>query len=91
MKTNILKINQNSSEEFKKGKIFNEVFGACLSASCLQGEAETIASHVCNQVEAWANQFSEITEDDLRRKTVSSLENYQPDAAYLYQNEALTI
>ena len=55
------------------------------------GEAETIASHVCNQVEAWANQFSEITEDDLKRKTVSSLENYQPDAAYLYQNEALTI
>ena len=32
-----------------------------------------------------------ITEDDLKRKTVSSLENYQPDAAYLYQNEALTI
>lgn len=68
MKTNILKINQNSSEEFKKGKIFNDVFGACLSASCLQGEAETIASRVCNQVEAWANQFSEITEDDLKEK-----------------------
>ena len=56
-----------------------------------EGEAETIATNVCDQVIIWLEIRPEVTSADLRRKATDTLQKYHPEAAYLYKHHRLVI
>lgn len=72
-------------ESFNHERLRDSIMAACLSARALEAQAENIAERVCDSVEQWLENFSEITHQDLRVVTHQKLKKYHPDAAYLYQ------
>lgn len=51
------------------------------------GEAEDFARRVAAKVERWCVGKSEITARELRLQTAAALADYDPEAAYIYENE----
>lgn len=82
---------QRPTERFSRAKLHASVLAACLSVRSPEGEAETIASHVCDDVIVWLELRPEVTSADLRRKATDTLHMYHPEAAYLYKHHRLVI
>lgn len=90
--TYIIKSNgKRRTEHYDKSKLFKSVTAACLSTRDPQGQAETTASQVCLKVEKWLASHPEVTSNDIRRITALHLKKYQPEAAYLYEQQHITI
>jgi len=51
------------------------------------GTAENFALNVVQKIKQWIDDKAEITPTELRLQTAEALAKYDPDAAYLYENE----
>jgi transcriptional regulator NrdR family protein len=83
--------NQRQSEKFMREKLHASIVAACLSVRTPEGQAEPIASSVCESVIAWLQQHPEVTSNDIRIIATKHLRIYHPDAAYLYEQHRITI
>ncbi len=72
------------TEPYQADKLQASVHAACLSVRELVGSAELTAARVVGHVEDWLEQKQEVTSSDLRRVAGRALQNYNPDAAYVY-------
>lgn len=79
------------SEHYDKSKLHKSVVAACLSTREPKGQAEITANEVCTKVEKWLEKHPEVTSNDIRRITALHLKKYQPEAAYLYEQQHITI
>lgn len=79
------------SERFNPDKLYASVRAACLSVRTPDGEAETTAESVCQEVIKWLNTKPEVTSNDLRRKAADTLATFHPEAAYLYKHHQMMI
>lgn len=74
-----------------RDKLHNSIVAACLSVRTPHGQAELIASRVCDNVAGWLVNKPEVTSQDLRVATVKHLSLHHPDAAYMYEQYLVTI
>lgn len=79
------------SETFDYDKLLRSIRAACLSVRTPEGEAESTAKNVTSAVIVWLDKKSVVTSSDLRRQASTHLENYHPEAAYLYQHHRIII
>ncbi|TAL14115.1 hypothetical protein EPN95_03870 [Patescibacteria group bacterium] len=78
-------------EYFLRDKLHASVVAACLSVRTPAGQAESIASTVCDSVIDWLEDKPEITSQDIRIVTAKHLHTHHPDAAYMYEQYLVTI
>lgn len=79
------------SEPFARPKLHASIVAACLSVRSHEGEAETTARNVCDAVVVWLQTKTEVTSGDLRRTASDILQQYHPEAAYLYKHHRSVI
>ena len=79
------------TEHYDRSKLQKSIITACLSARTPKGQAEKTAHEVCNKVEIWLANHPEVTSNDIRRITAEQLKKYEPEAAYLYEQQKITI
>jgi len=82
---------KRSTEKFDRSKLHASIMATCLSARTPEGQAKTIASSVCDEVEKWLRQHPEVTSRDIRATSVKHLKRYHPEAAYLHEQHHLII
>lgn len=82
---------KKTSEPFDPIKLHSSIVDACMAVRSHEGEAHSTAERVCLAVIDWLGGKTEVTSNDIRRITGEHLATYHPEAAYLYQNEALMI
>jgi transcriptional regulator NrdR family protein len=82
---------QRPSEQFERSKLHASIVAACLSVRSPEGEAETTARNVCDEVISWLTAKAEVTSADLRRKATEALHSFHPEAAYLYKHHRLVM
>lgn len=82
---------RRGSEIFIRDKLHASIIAACLSVKTPAGQAELIASAVCDTVVDWLQDKPEITTQDLRIMTTKHLTSHHPDAAYMYEQYLVTI
>lgn len=73
------------TEPYQRDKLQGSVHKICLSVHDFVGAAELTAEQVCNHVEAWLGNKTEITSSDIRQAAGQALKQYSPHAATLYQ------
>ena len=74
------------SEKFDPGKLYASLYAACVSTASPDGVAHDAASSACDTVVVWCVNKPEITTTDIRARAARALEQFHPDAAYLYKN-----
>ncbi len=74
-------------EPYSREKLHQSILGTCLSVRTPVGDAESIAQDVCESVETWLGDKTEITSADLRHHAAQALEMFNPEAAYYYKNQ----
>ncbi len=79
------------SEPFDREKLHKSIVAACLSVRAPVGQAEKTAHAVCDEVIAWTKEHPEVTSHDIRITAARFLKRYHPDAAYLYQQNKITL
>lgn len=82
---------RRSSERFMRNKLHASIVAACLSVRTPLGQAESIASTVCDNIASWLADKPEVTSQDLRVITAKHLSTHHPDAAYMYEQYQITI
>lgn len=75
----------HESEIFDPLKLHGSLMAACLAVRSLEGEAHMTAQKITERVIDWLDNKTEVTTDDVRRIAASSLQTYQPEAAYMYE------
>lgn len=91
MTQEIIKRGSRKTEQFQEEKLRTSILAACLSVQAPEGQAESVAKTVCNEVATWLEKRPEVTSHDLRRVASKALDVHHPEAAYLYQQQAVTI
>ena len=79
------------TESFDHKKLHASIVAACLTAGTPQGQADSIANKVIQDVIAWLQDHQEVTSSDLRRITAKHLRTHHPDAGYLYEQHRITL
>lgn len=79
------------TEAFARDKLHSSIVAACLSIQAPVGQAESIATAVCDYVEEWLESRPEVTSHDLRRVAHRRLQVHHPDAAYYYEQHRITL
>jgi transcriptional regulator NrdR family protein len=82
---------RRQTEQFVRRKLHNSIVAACLSVRTPEGQAETTAHAVCDEVISWLQQRPEVTSHDIRIIATRRLKSYHPEAAYLYEQHRITI
>ena len=82
---------ERQTEQFTRAKLHKSIVAACLSVRSPDGQAEAIASAVCDAVDEWLAERQEVTSRDLRAVASKSLHTHHPEAAYLYEQHRITI
>lgn len=82
---------QRETELFMREKLHNSIVSTCLSIRIPEGQAQTIANAVCQSVTAWLASHPEVTSNDIRKVAAKHLRSHHPDAAYLYEQNRITI
>jgi transcriptional regulator NrdR family protein len=82
---------QRQSEKFTREKLHNSIVATCLSVRVPIGQAESIAASVCESVIGWLQQHPEVTSQDIRIVATKHLRIQHPEAAYLYEQNRITI
>lgn len=82
---------QRQSERFMREKLHASIVAACLSVRAPEGQAEAVARAVCEAVIDWLQQHPEVTSQDIRIVTTKHLRIQHPGAAYLYEQNRITI
>ena len=79
------------TERFIQDKLYDSICAACLSVHTPTGQAESIANAVCKAVVQWLESKPEVTSYDIRSVAARALQEYHPEAAYLYKQHKITI
>lgn len=79
------------AEPFKRDKLHASIVAVCLSTRTPEGQADSIASIVCDEVERWLIKRQEVTSRDIRVVAAKRLANHHTEAAYLYEQHRITI
>ena len=79
------------SEPYNHDKLRGSILAACLSVRSPEGDADQVATIVCDSVGEWCSNRNSVTSDDVRRVASRYLENLQPEAAYLYQHHQFVL
>lgn len=87
--THIIKRSPGVSEPFDERKLFTSIFTACLSVSKHAGEAEITAERICRDLTPWLKTKVEVTSTDVRLQAAKFLNQYNPDAAYVYAHHRI--
>ena len=82
---------QRDSERFMREKLHASIVATCLGVRTPIGQAEAIASAVCDNVISWLDNKHEITSQDIRIIAAKHLHSHHPDAAYMYEQYLVTI
>lgn len=82
---------RRQSEQFMREKLHASIVAACLSVRAPEGQAETVARVVCEAVIAWLEHHPEVTSQDIRIVATKHLRIQHPEAAYLYEQNRITI
>ncbi len=82
---------QRQSERFMREKLYVSIVATCLSVRAPKGQAEDVAHAVCDAVIDWLRQRPEVTSGDIRLIATKHLRIHHPDAAYLYEQNRITI
>lgn len=82
---------QRQPERFMREKLHASIVATCLSVRVPAGQAESIAHAVCEAVIAWLEQHPEVTSQDIRIIAAKYLRIQHPEAAYLYEQNRITI
>ncbi|MDB5167123.1 MAG: hypothetical protein JWN26_268 [Candidatus Saccharibacteria bacterium] len=82
---------RRQGEYFLREKLYASIIAACLSVRTPVGQAESIATAVCDSVDNWLEDKPEITSQDIRIITAKHLHTHHPDAAYMYEQYLITI
>ena len=80
-------IRGDSSEEFDEGRLKQAIKRTAMSNRAPIGQAEDFASRAVGKIVSWLADKTEITGRELRSQTATALANYDPETAYLYENE----
>lgn len=76
-------------EAYDKRKLFASIYASCLSVRTPAGEAELTAERICKDIIPWLSSKVEVTSADIRRRAAKHFVIYNPDAAYMYENQKL--
>jgi transcriptional regulator NrdR family protein len=82
---------QRQPEKFQRDKLHASIVAACLSVRAPEGQAEAVAHAVCDAVIIWLQDHPEVTSQDIRSVAVKYLHVHHPEAAYLYEQNRITI
>ena len=77
------------AEPYDEKKVYAAVFSACMALREPAASAELIADKVTNDVNEWIEKKHEVTANDIRNQASKHLENYSPDAAYLFKHHRI--
>lgn len=77
---------QAHSEPYQRHKLHASIEAICRSAQDFAGAAELTAEQVCDHVENWLSDKTEITSVDVRNTASKALQLYNPHAAILYSS-----
>lgn len=75
------------SEPYDQRKLYASVYSAMLAVKTPVGSAEVIADKICQDVEAWLNNKTEVTSADIMRNAHKYFEILSPDAAWIYLHQ----
>lgn len=76
-----------TKQDFDSARLEAAVKNAVTANRSSVGLAEDFASRVVGKIERWLEDKTEFTPNELRLKTAAALADYDPDAAYFYENE----
>jgi len=77
------------NEPYDSRKIYASIYASCLAVYEPQATAELIAEKVVSGVEEWLEKKHEVTSHDIKQRATEQLQQYNPDAAYLYMTHAV--
>lgn len=80
---------KRTSEGFDPKKLHASIMAACLSVHTPEGQAESLAKRIIDEVNEWLENKPEVTSNDIRRIASSRLKKYHHQAAYLYEQHRL--
>ncbi len=72
-------------QEFDERKIYASVYAACTNVSLEKESAEKIASKVANTIKSWVKDKKEVSSSDIFDKAGATLEEINPDVAFMYK------
>lgn len=84
-RVDVIKRGKRPPEEFNPDKLHRSIVAACLSVRTPEGQAKEIAQTVTLGVMNWCETKQVITSSDIRRQASKILQQFHPDAAYLYE------
>ncbi len=87
----VIKRDGKTYESFDRKKLHKSIVAVCLSVRTPQGQAETTAHSVCDEVITWLQNKNEVTSRDIRTVTAKQLKRFHPEAAYLYEQHHIII
>ncbi|MCL1876506.1 hypothetical protein FWF74_00465 [Candidatus Saccharibacteria bacterium] len=73
--------------EYSSERLHQSIARVAASNRTPLGTAEHFAREVVKKIENWIGNKSEITAAELRLQTAAVLADYDPETAYLYENE----
>ena len=82
---------KGQSESFNREKLHASIVAVCLSVYTPEAQAEATAHAVCDAVITWLQQHPEVTSQDIRIVATKHLRIQHPEAAYLYEQNRITI
>jgi transcriptional regulator NrdR family protein len=85
MNTTIVKRHQ-TIEPYDEIKLMGSIYSACLAVRTPAGEAELTAKRIAKDLLPWLQKKPEVTSHDIRSRAGALLQNYNPDAAYIYKH-----
>jgi len=74
-------------EDYDSERLLSAVERAIATDRVPIGDAKTLSNRVIKQIERWLTDKTEVTSQELRLQTAAVLDDYDADAAYLYENE----
>ena len=84
MKKNII-----SKVDYSQDRLEQAIKKAVTANHSSIGQAEDFAGRVIAKIEDWIENKTEFTSRELRLQAAAALSDYDPDAAYFYENEKM--
>ena len=83
----MVKVVGQGNDNFDSERLEHAVQRAVMSNQSPSGQAEDFASLVVAKINHWLSDKTEVTSRELRLQTAAALADYDPETAYLYENE----